>query len=237
MNTGIYAIQHVESGKRYIGSAVNFTERWGSHRHHLRRGTHHSRHLQSAWNKYGEAAFAFTKLLVCAKEHLLMYEQRCIDGYDSFNRKFGYNAAPTAGSCLGMKHTEATKAKLRERNTGRVASAETRAKLSKVHLGRKMPEWFGEFVRKMKTGTKHNEETRAKMRAARKNYRPSAATKERQSKKISAEAAARIRALYAAGGITQASIAKAYDVGQDHISRIVNNKRRAFGDVPSRRKS
>ena len=51
--------------KRYVGSAVNFGARWKEHRHVLKRGTHHSCHLQNAWVKHGEDAFVFRRLIVC----------------------------------------------------------------------------------------------------------------------------------------------------------------------------
>lgn len=58
----IYAITHVASGKKYIGSSVTILHRWSDHRSDLRRNRHHCAHLQNAWNKYGEAAFAFSIL-------------------------------------------------------------------------------------------------------------------------------------------------------------------------------
>jgi hypothetical protein len=56
---GIYAVRHVASGKLYIGSAVDILKRWGEHRYHLDRGTHHSRYLQRAWRKHGPDAFVW----------------------------------------------------------------------------------------------------------------------------------------------------------------------------------
>ena len=57
--SGIYAIVNCVNGKRYVGSAVNFRRRLYGHRSHLRRGTHHNHHLQTAWVKYGHDAFVF----------------------------------------------------------------------------------------------------------------------------------------------------------------------------------
>jgi group I intron endonuclease len=55
----IYAITHVASGRRYIGSSVNHIFRWVAHKSHLRGNRHHCRRLQKAWNKHGESAFLF----------------------------------------------------------------------------------------------------------------------------------------------------------------------------------
>ena len=32
MKSGIYKITHIDSGKVYVGSAVNFPKRWSDHR-------------------------------------------------------------------------------------------------------------------------------------------------------------------------------------------------------------
>lgn len=105
MNQGVYEIVHLDTGRQYIGSAsTTFAKRWKLHRHQLRRGTHHSRHLQNAWNKYGEQAFAFRKLVICAPADVLMYEQRLLDGL-----KPAFNVAPIAGSAKGVRHTDETK--------------------------------------------------------------------------------------------------------------------------------
>ena len=43
-----------------MGSAKNFSRRWGDHRKQLDLGLHCNRHLQHAWNKYTPEDFAFT---------------------------------------------------------------------------------------------------------------------------------------------------------------------------------
>lgn len=114
MNTGIYAIT-APSGKQYVGSATHFGKRWATHRYHLRRGTHHCPGLQHAYNKHGETALVFSKLLVCSVDNLLMYEQILLDAVP---RATLYNANTTAGSMRGYRH-----------------SAETRARYSAVRRG------------------------------------------------------------------------------------------------------
>jgi len=116
MRTGVYEIVNNTNGKRYVGSAVYFAARWGCHRRQLRAGTHHSVLLQRAWNKYGEAAFEFNKVLVCKKGDLLLYEQRVIDA-----TKPEYNVAKRAGSTLGVKPTEAARARLSGAMSERIA--------------------------------------------------------------------------------------------------------------------
>ena len=52
--TGVYAIVHLGSGKKDVGSAAKcFARRWRKHLQDLKNGTHHSRLLQRAFDKYG----------------------------------------------------------------------------------------------------------------------------------------------------------------------------------------
>ena len=78
---GIYAIKNIHTGGVYIGSTASygFERRWARHRERARRGKHHSRYFQNAWNQYGEAAFIFEPLLVCEPEQCKSLEQQLID--------------------------------------------------------------------------------------------------------------------------------------------------------------
>lgn len=226
MNTGIYAIQHTVSGRLYVGSAVNFAARWRVHLCLLRKGTHHSKHLQAAWNKYGEPAFVFKKLLVCTKEHLVMYEQRCIDGYRSFERKFGFNARREASSQLGMKHSESTRAKIRAARAKQVFSEETKALWSANRTGKKMPAWFSAFASSVHSGKKLSVETRAKMSISKTGSKFLLADIEKKSTvKLTGERAKELRAMYSAGGVSQSRLAALFGIDQSTVSYIVNNKR------------
>lgn len=122
MASGVYEIVNAVNGKRYIGSAVDFGARWRAHRGHLARGTHHSAHLQSSWAKHGAAAFTFRPILICAREHAVMYEQIAIDAL-----RPAFNVAPVAGSCLGVKHTAETRAKMSAAKIGRISPTRGRS--------------------------------------------------------------------------------------------------------------
>jgi group I intron endonuclease len=57
---GVYKITNTVNGKVYIGSTtIDIETRWGVHRSALRTGKHYNKHLQRAWNRYGESAFTF----------------------------------------------------------------------------------------------------------------------------------------------------------------------------------
>lgn len=144
MESGIYKIENTVNGKVYIGSAVNFTRRFRVHKNSLTKGKHSNRHLQSSWNKYGEAKFTFVPILYCDKESLLSWEQIAIDGYKnlvSWQRM--YNKYPTAGSALGARQTPESIAKRLATRISRgnlKHSDETKQLISKAHMGRKHTE-------------------------------------------------------------------------------------------------
>ena len=58
-NCGIYVIQNTINNHIYIGSSINLKQRFSQHKSTLRNNTHKNKHLQSAWNKYGEENFEF----------------------------------------------------------------------------------------------------------------------------------------------------------------------------------
>lgn len=133
--SGIYEIVNVVNGKRYIGSAAKFRNRFAVHRHGLRAGTHHSQKLQRAWLKYGEAAFSFRVLLLCAPENLLLYEQILLDALAP-----EYNICRIAGSILGVRWSDEARAKVASTRSndhfrGRRHSPETLALMSAAQRG------------------------------------------------------------------------------------------------------
>ena len=128
----IYQIRCLTNGKVYVGSAVNPRNRWMAHRTCLRGGTHHSRYLQHSWDKYGEDAFVFEIIEpVLFTEDLIVREQHWIDVLRAADRKHGFNLSPTAGSTLGVKATNETRAKLSAVSKVRAATPAERARKSK----------------------------------------------------------------------------------------------------------
>ncbi|BAM29102.1 homing endonuclease [Xanthomonas phage CP1] len=129
--SGIYAVTS-PSGKRYIGSAVNIGKRWSKHRSVLAKGKHHCVPLQRAHNKYGEA-LVYTVLILCSKEELITQEQLHMDMQPEGSL---YNSSPTAGSSLGIRHSDETRARMAAASKGRTHSDEAKAKMSVGRLGR-----------------------------------------------------------------------------------------------------
>ena len=110
---GVYVIRNTKNNKRYIGSSMVCVEaRMAGHRKLLGDGKHRNRHLQAAWNKYGEDNFVFVALVRCPPDKCLSVEQSFMDKFKSAKEKFGYNISPTAGNTKGVVVTEETKKKL-----------------------------------------------------------------------------------------------------------------------------
>lgn len=165
MATGVYAIRCLANGKVYVGSAaVSTRKRWENHRRKLRGNRHENKYLQAAWDKHGEDAFEFVVIEECAPADCIAREQHWIDSTRATDRAFGFNLAPTAGSSLGYRHTEAAKAKVSAFFRGRKLSVETRAKMSAAHQN-PSPE-YRELMSRIKRGEVRSPETRAKIGAA-----------------------------------------------------------------------
>lgn len=111
----IYMIINVINGKFYIGSTNNYTNRFYAHKNELRKGTHHSKHLQKAWDKYGEEAFEFVvieEFEVEDSQKQFDREQIYLDLFKPWDSNIGYNISKKAehgGFCgkTGEQHYNA----------------------------------------------------------------------------------------------------------------------------------
>ena len=186
MSSGIYQIENQINGKRYIGSAVNLRKRWGEHLNTLCHKRHFNRHLQSAFDKYGEDAFTFEILEYVMSEDLIVREQFYLDTYSP-----EYNISPTAGSLLGIQHTDETRANMSIAKTGKRhpmygkhPNPETLAKLSVARTGERNPNY----------GKHHSAVACKKMHEAWTLERKQAQSDRQQGKHLSAETCAKISA-------------------------------------------
>jgi group I intron endonuclease len=136
--SGIYEIVNIQNNKKYIGSAVNLELRQSQHFSKLRKNYHENRHLQRAYNKYGEEQFVFNILEeVDSPELLVEREQYHIDKYTFENL---YNIRIEASSNFGFKHSDETKVKMSAVHKGvpkPPRSAEHRRNISNAHKGKK----------------------------------------------------------------------------------------------------
>jgi group I intron endonuclease len=162
---GIYAFQNKNDGKVYIGSSKKLADRIRSHINMLKSGTHHSPHFQYAWNNYGPEMFNLIILeIVNEPDSLVTREQYWINLYQSYNCKYGYNIAPTAGNTLGVKMSEQAKQKMSNVRKGRKFSEEHKQKISIALKGRQFKQESIEKMRKSLTGRKLSIEHVEKMK-------------------------------------------------------------------------
>ena len=230
--SGIYQIRNLLNGKRYVGSAVCFRVRWNGHRMRLRRGDHHSRHLQASWNKYGEDSFSFEVIETCAPELLIEREQHHLDAGAN------YNVCLVAGSTLGRRHSEQTRRKIGDRKLGTkmpARDAEYRAKLSAIHAGREKPQHVMDALQRGRARQEFTQDRRRRIgEALRAAYANGIRSREKSEDhkmrigqafaKLSDAEVREIRRLNAEG-VTGRELAKRFGSNPGTISEICNRKR------------
>lgn len=170
--SGIYCIENLVNGKKYIGLTNDISRRKYEHFSHLRCGIHKNFHLQNAWNVYGEENFIFYVLEECLPDVIDEKERYYIALYMSDNEEFGYNIEP-GGHAVKIL-SDATKQKISESLKGREFSDEHRRKISQSNIGRIVSEETRNKIRENRvapSGENHpmygkhlSEETRQKMR-------------------------------------------------------------------------
>ena len=150
MNSGIYKIINVINNRFYVGSAVDFRRRKRIHWWRLRRGDHANKHLQAAWNKYGEAAFVFVVVEEVPEELVLKAENVWLK--EHVGKDWCYNLATDATApTLGMSgeknpmwgrtftHTPEAKAKIARHSRNRRHRPESREKIRAYLVGKPRP--------------------------------------------------------------------------------------------------
>jgi group I intron endonuclease len=162
MDQGIYKIVNIVNDNFYVGSAVSFKKRKVRHFSDLRKGKHYNKHLQRAWDKYGEQSFEFVVVEVVADRAVLLDienkwlkpnvgKPHCYNtGTDASAPSLGMSGelSPSWGrkhtseakeliraSSAGRLHTQEAKDKIKQYFTGKPRSAETKARISKAISG------------------------------------------------------------------------------------------------------
>lgn len=166
--------------------------RWRVHRNKLRTNTHSNKHLQCAWNKYGESNFIFEIVENTTKDVLLDKEQLWLDKYagrpECYN--IGIDAACAArGKKLSAAHIASIKASI----IGVPRTKQIRQQISNMLKGRSI--LWRDKISKTLSGRGH---------------------------KLTADMVRKIRQKFATNEYSQAALAREYDVGPTIIHHIVN---------------
>ena len=91
---GIYRILNIKNSKQYIGSTKSsFWSRKTKHYNLLKNKNHYNKHLQNAWNKYGESSFIFEIIEICDILNVEKKEGFYIKKFKTNEKNFGYNIA------------------------------------------------------------------------------------------------------------------------------------------------
>lgn len=151
MTRCIYKIINVINNKFYVGSAVNFEKRKARHLWRLRRGDHANKHLQAAWQKYGDKAFFFAVVEVVPESADLLAAENvwlkqhvgkdyCYNlGTDATAPQLGMSGSKNAMWGKTFSHTDAAKARIGAAAKARVQSPEEKAKRQATLKGRVIP--------------------------------------------------------------------------------------------------
>jgi len=244
--SGIYCIENLKNGKKYIGQSVDLEKRKYEHFSSLKGNYHSNTHLQNSYNKYGKKNFKFRILLYCEPFELTRYEQFFVDYYTP---ELLYNVRlECVDSNLGMKHTEEARKRMSEAKHGKNHpnygkrgkdapmygkhhSEETKEKISNALSGENSPMYrkylSKETKRKMSIaqrgennpmyGKHRSEETKRKLFEANSGENC-------YNSKLTENQIFEILDLYYNKNKTQADITKIFPVSNMAISRIVRGK-------------
>jgi len=174
--SGIYFISNHKDHRLYIGSANLLERRFWQHLHLLRKGRHHSPHLQKFFNKYGELALTFSFQEECDIKDLLIREQYYLDLLLPFGIQ-GFNIATVAGVTLGYKHTDASRKVMSEKRMGVKPSNAAIENAKKYWLGRKHSDETMQKLFAVQSNKKYDAVARKNMSEAHKNIKQSEETK------------------------------------------------------------
>lgn len=136
LNCGIYKVENLSDGERYIGGSINLYMRKHGHFNMLKRNEHYNGYLQKAYNLSGKDNFIFKILLYCEEFELKRYEQFFVDKYKNLGLLYNIRTE-CVDSNKGLKHSSEACAKMSESAKNRpLISKETRKKIGLIHKGK-----------------------------------------------------------------------------------------------------
>lgn len=150
--SGIYCIINSITGKIYIGSSKNISQRIRGHLKDLKANKHRNLHLQNSYNLYGSNSFYFCCVETCCNDILIEKEQFWMNKSQCYDRKFGYNIIPKSDR---REFSDEHKLRLSKSHIGNKHTKESIEKIRYHSLIRKYPSFskpvlqfdkFGKFI-------------------------------------------------------------------------------------------
>lgn len=126
----IYKVTNKINNKIYIGMTTqNVVDRFSHHFYEAKKGS--TSYFHRALIKHGRESFSVCLLdKACTIQELKEKEIFYISKYNSLNRSIGYNLSKGGDGSPGVKFSEETKDKIRQKALNRKASPETRKLMS-----------------------------------------------------------------------------------------------------------
>ena len=155
MTAGIYAINHIPTGMKYIGSSKCVSKRFKDHKKLLNDESHHCKKLQHAWIEHGEKNFEFYQIeKITIIDKLLEREQFWIDFFDVEN--CGFNTMLIAGQQPwgpgGRRfHAKTRKAKLQEKE--KIEAFKRRRKMELTDKENRAKRLIEAYIKKRESGS------------------------------------------------------------------------------------
>lgn len=178
MKSGIYKITNLVDGKIYIGLTKDVKSRFRHHRYYLNHNIHSNPYLQKAWKKHGKENFVFEVIEYCKEDELAKQENYWCRLLGADKRKTGYNLRSTSDSTT-FNHSQETLKKMSESKKGeknsfygKKHSTDVKNKMSKVKLGKKMPDSMREKRKNYQLAIKWKPSNLMIENAKKSHYRP-----------------------------------------------------------------
>ena len=128
MPSGIYCIERIETGQKYIGKGVNVTKE-------MNRSHAGCAYIYNAIQKHGQSAFIRYIIEYCDKSMLSEKEQYYIKLLNTKSPN-GYNLTEGGRGQIGWIPSKKTRDRISKANKGKVRSFETKEKMSKAAIGK-----------------------------------------------------------------------------------------------------
>lgn len=165
---GIYKIEN-PNGRVYIGQSVNIEARWDRYFKNPEEIKNQTK-VYNSISKYGIEHHKFTILEECRVGELNRLERKYQEEYKAVEK--GLNCKYTTTESKTGYLSEETRSRISKANLGKKVSLETRRKLSESLTGKKKPPTAEQKRLESRKGYKHTKETLNKIRLSNKSVAP-----------------------------------------------------------------